>query len=76
MSDIPNYHYRDDGLKLWSAISIYVADVIDVFFENDIDVKEDVELQEWVSEISRYKIIMIFLLVQFMNTILIGGKHS
>ena len=63
MSDIPNYHYRDDGLKLWSAISTYVADVIDVFFENDRDVKEDVELQEWVSEIIRYNIIMIFVTV-------------
>ena len=63
MSDIPNYHYRDDGLKLWSAISTYVADVIDVFFENDRDVKEDVELQEWVSEISRYNIIMIVVTV-------------
>ena len=63
MSDIPNYHYRDDGLKLWSAISTYVADVIDVFFKNDRDVKEDVELQECVSEISRYNIIMIFVTV-------------
>ena len=50
---------NDDGLKLWSSISIYVADVIDVFFKNDRDVKEDVELQEWVSEISRYNIIMV-----------------
>ena len=66
MSDIPNYHYRDDGLKIWSSISIYVADVIDLFFNDDGDVKRDVELQEWVSEISRYEIIMILLLVQFI----------
>jgi len=52
VSDIPNYHYRDDGLMIWSAIENYVEEIIDAFYGNDKDVKDDIELQEWVSEIS------------------------
>ena len=47
VSDIPNYYYRDDGLKLWHAISDYVSDIINIFYERDEDVENDVELQEW-----------------------------
>ena len=45
--DIPNYHYRDDGLKLWQAIKEYVCEVMNVFYETDADVENDEELQRW-----------------------------
>ena len=51
VSDIPNYHFRDDGLTLWFAIRSYVDDVINIFYRTDEDVQEDLELQEWEMEV-------------------------
>ena len=51
VGDIPNYHYRDDGLKLWHAIKDYVSDIINIFYERDEDVENDIELQEWDLEV-------------------------
>ena len=51
MADIPNYHFRDDGLALWFAIRNYVDDVINIFYQTDEDVQEDLELQEWDFEV-------------------------
>ena len=50
VADIPNYHFRDDGLVLWDAIRGYVKNVIDVFYQNDEDVDNDDELQKWEGE--------------------------
>ena len=47
VKEIPNYHYRDDGLKLWHAINEYVCDVVDVFYETDEDIENDDEVQNW-----------------------------
>ena len=54
VEEIPNYHFRDDGLTLWKSIRNYVENVIHIFYESDQDVHEDCELQEWISEICRY----------------------
>ena len=47
VGEIPNYHYRDDGLELWKAIKEYVREVMNVFYETDADVEKDEELQCW-----------------------------
>ena len=54
--DIPNYHYRDDGLKVWNAVMSYVEDIIKEFYYDERDVKEDHELQKWVAEINWYEL--------------------
>ena len=51
VADIPNYHFRDDGLEIWFAIRTYVDNVINIFYETDKDVQEDFELQDWEKEI-------------------------
>ena len=51
VGDLPNYHFRDDGLQLWFAIRSYVDSVVDIFYHTDIDVQQDYELQEWETEI-------------------------
>ena len=51
VAEIPNYHFRDDGLALWEAIRNYVVDVINIFYQTDEDVKEDQEIQEWEMEV-------------------------
>ena len=53
MADIPNYHFREDGLKLWGAIKDYVEEIVNMFYISNEDVVSDWELQEWIEEIYR-----------------------
>src|SRR5262249_11746640 len=48
---LPNFYYRDDALKLWSAIEEFVSAVTGIFYASDRDVVEDDELQEWRREL-------------------------
>ncbi|XP_067390825.1 polyunsaturated fatty acid 5-lipoxygenase isoform X1 [Emydura macquarii macquarii] len=52
--DIPYYYYRDDGIKVWEAIKSFTADVIDIYYESDEVVCEDVELQAFVKDVYVY----------------------
>ena len=54
VADIPNYHFKDDGLLLWDAIKSFVENITNIFYEHDNDIVEDYELQEWSSELRRY----------------------
>ena len=51
VGDIPNYHFRDDGLDIWFAIRSYVDEVVNIFYDTNEDVRQDYELQEWEMEI-------------------------
>ncbi|XP_060756033.1 polyunsaturated fatty acid lipoxygenase ALOX15B-like [Neoarius graeffei] len=51
LKNVPNYHYRDDGMQLWNIINKYVAGVLQHYYKSDEDVKKDTELQNWISEI-------------------------
>ena len=48
---LPNYYYRDDGLRIWDAIESYVREIIGIFYKSDEDVKEDIEVQNWAKEV-------------------------
>ncbi|KAI4885850.1 hypothetical protein NFI96_022421, partial [Prochilodus magdalenae] len=50
MEDIPNYYYRDDGLKLWEIIFKFVSELVSHYY-SDQDVQEDEELHAWLTEI-------------------------
>ena len=54
VANIPNYHFRDDGMMLWNAIGKYVEDILNIFYDSDEEVKKDWEIQEWINEIHRY----------------------
>ncbi|XP_074663838.1 hydroperoxide isomerase ALOXE3-like [Strix aluco] len=51
LSHLPNYHYRDDGLKLWEAIASFVGGIVDFYYGEDAAVSGDAELQAWVMDI-------------------------
>ncbi|KAJ8000759.1 hypothetical protein DPEC_G00183670 [Dallia pectoralis] len=48
---VPNFYYRDDGLKLWNIINSFVQSVIDHYYTDDKEVENDSELQSWIGDI-------------------------
>ncbi|XP_029966668.1 hydroperoxide isomerase ALOXE3-like [Salarias fasciatus] len=51
LESVPNFYYRDDGLKLWEIIKSFVKEVVEHYYTGPNDVKEDEELQDWIKEI-------------------------
>ncbi|XP_057678996.1 hydroperoxide isomerase ALOXE3 [Corythoichthys intestinalis] len=51
LESIPNFYYRDDGLKLWDIIHRFVKAVVGHFYPSDSEVVKDSELQGWIQEI-------------------------
>ncbi|XP_046906892.1 polyunsaturated fatty acid lipoxygenase ALOX15B-like isoform X2 [Hypomesus transpacificus] len=51
LESIPNFYYRDDGLRLWDVIHRFVQGVIGHYYKSDLEVKKDSELQNWIKDI-------------------------
>ncbi|XP_038126929.1 polyunsaturated fatty acid lipoxygenase ALOX15B-like [Cyprinodon tularosa] len=51
LKDIPNFYYRDDGLRLWNIINRFVCGVLSHYYKSDHEVKQDSELQQWILDI-------------------------
>ncbi len=49
---LPGFHFRDDALRLFDAIGVYVAELLGVFYRDDADVQTDGELQAWMRELA------------------------
>uniref|UniRef100_A0A3B4V2F7 Hydroperoxide isomerase ALOXE3-like n=1 Tax=Seriola dumerili TaxID=41447 RepID=A0A3B4V2F7_SERDU len=51
LESIPNFYYRDDGLKLWNIINSFVTAIVEYYYPSNSEVQKDTELQEWINEI-------------------------
>ncbi|XP_039529072.1 hydroperoxide isomerase ALOXE3-like [Pimephales promelas] len=51
LETVPNYYYRDDGMKLWNIINKFVAAFLSHYYKHDAHVQKDTELQRWIGEI-------------------------
>nr|XP_046154652.1 hydroperoxide isomerase ALOXE3-like [Oncorhynchus gorbuscha] len=51
LESIPNFYYREDGLKLWNIINSFVKGMVEHFYSSDSEVSRDSELQDWIHEI-------------------------
>ncbi|XP_049915015.1 hydroperoxide isomerase ALOXE3-like [Epinephelus moara] len=51
LESISNFYYRDDGLKLWNIIYSFVKATVEYYYPSENDVRNDTELQDWISEI-------------------------
>ncbi|XP_041840057.1 polyunsaturated fatty acid lipoxygenase ALOX15B-like [Melanotaenia boesemani] len=51
MESMPNYYYRDDGLRLWDIILRFVQGILEFHYKNDSEVQQDSELQQWILDI-------------------------
>ena len=40
---LPNFHYREDALKLWTAIEEFVNNILAVYYHSDDDIKKVTE---------------------------------
>ena len=37
---LPNFHYRDDALKLWCAIKEYITKILSFYYHSDEDIQQ------------------------------------
>ncbi|XP_063055280.1 polyunsaturated fatty acid lipoxygenase ALOX15B-like [Engraulis encrasicolus] len=51
LETVPNYYYRDDGLKLWNIVNKYVEGILTHYYQCDAHVQQDSELCDWIREI-------------------------
>jgi len=53
--DDPNliYPYRDDAQKIWQAIHDWVDGYLDLYYKNDQDIVNDLELAAWAEELTK-----------------------
>ncbi|XP_058481537.1 arachidonate 12-lipoxygenase, 12S-type [Solea solea] len=53
VSQLPNYFYRDYSLMLWDAIHGFVSGMVNLYYQSDKEVEQDLELQAWFRELSQ-----------------------
>jgi len=55
---IKEFGYREDGLKYWEAIRLYVRGIIDIYYKSDGDIQADKEMQDWIKELETFGFVL------------------
>ncbi|KAJ8000754.1 hypothetical protein DPEC_G00183620 [Dallia pectoralis] len=80
LDTVPNFYYRDDGLKLWDIIHRFVDGILRFFYKKDSEVQNDQELQKWIKDIFDYGFMALnnTELVKFVTMVVFtcSGQHS
>uniref|UniRef100_A0A3P9IZ88 Lipoxygenase domain-containing protein n=1 Tax=Oryzias latipes TaxID=8090 RepID=A0A3P9IZ88_ORYLA len=83
LEDVPNFYYRDDGLKLWNIMHRLVVSIF--YYKYDWMVQNDAELQNWIQEIfengflrRREKFTTVAELVKFVTMVMFtcSAQHA
>ena len=53
--NVEDYYYRDDGFKIWNALTGYVQGVVDATYPDDAAVLKDAPVQSWAEECADVK---------------------
>lgn len=48
---LPGFYYRDDALRLWQAIGVFVTSILAIYYHSDKDIRNDTELQAWIRDL-------------------------
>ncbi|XP_041822016.1 arachidonate 12-lipoxygenase, 12R-type-like [Chelmon rostratus] len=51
---VPDFYYRDDGLRLWDIIHRFVQEMLCYYYKSDAEVQQDSELQNWIGDIFKH----------------------
>uniref|UniRef100_A0AAZ1WVB9 Arachidonate 15-lipoxygenase type B n=1 Tax=Oreochromis aureus TaxID=47969 RepID=A0AAZ1WVB9_OREAU len=62
LKDVPNFHYRDDGLK-------FVKGTLSFYYKTDVEVEQDSELQAWIKDIFQYGFLSLERIPQKFTTV-------
>ena len=49
--NLPVYPYRDDALRIWDAIYQWVSSYLKIYYNSDLEVRGDTELQAWGADL-------------------------
>ncbi|XP_043112193.1 polyunsaturated fatty acid 5-lipoxygenase isoform X2 [Puntigrus tetrazona] len=52
--ELPYYFYRDDGCSVWEAVTSFVTDIVDIYYDKDETVQEDEEIQAFVKDVCSF----------------------
>uniref|UniRef100_A0A3P9DUR5 Uncharacterized protein n=1 Tax=Maylandia zebra TaxID=106582 RepID=A0A3P9DUR5_9CICH len=76
LKDVPNFYYRDDGLKLWEIIFRFVKEILTSYYKTDAEVQKDSELQKWIQDI--YEHGFLSQMVKFVTMVIFtcSAQHS
>ncbi|XP_067278553.1 polyunsaturated fatty acid 5-lipoxygenase [Pseudorasbora parva] len=52
--ELPYYFYRDDGCSVWKAVTDFVTDVVNIYYDKDETVQDDEEIQAFVKDVCSF----------------------
>uniref|UniRef100_A0A3Q1K9K0 Lipoxygenase domain-containing protein n=1 Tax=Anabas testudineus TaxID=64144 RepID=A0A3Q1K9K0_ANATE len=54
LESVPNFYYRDDGLRIWKIINSFVKGILKYYYKSNKEIQKDPELQNWIGDIFKH----------------------